>query len=100
MSDYPMLISNKLHSFRNFEVQTYTFYVNYGHLHYFFLGTFHRKVSFDFLSYRIHPLTRGMKPHNRGNCSPRCGGKIKVRKHSWKLAKCKEQVYSFHTIKR
>ena len=23
MSDYPMLISNKLHSFRNFEVQSY-----------------------------------------------------------------------------
>ena len=23
MSDYPMLISNKLHSFRNFQVQTY-----------------------------------------------------------------------------
>ena len=26
MSDYPMLISNKLHSFRNFEVQNYFFY--------------------------------------------------------------------------
>ena len=24
MSDYPMLISNKLHSFRNFSVQIYT----------------------------------------------------------------------------
>ena len=23
MSDYPMLISNKLHSFRNFSLQTY-----------------------------------------------------------------------------
>ena len=23
MSDYPMLISNKLHSFRNFDAQTY-----------------------------------------------------------------------------
>ena len=23
MSDYPMLISNKLHSFRNFQAQTY-----------------------------------------------------------------------------
>ena len=23
MSDYPMLISNKLHSFRNFQIQTY-----------------------------------------------------------------------------
>ena len=23
MSDYPMLISNKLHSFRNFELQSY-----------------------------------------------------------------------------
>ena len=25
MSDYPMLISNKLHSFRNFGVQSYDF---------------------------------------------------------------------------
>ena len=25
MSDYPMLISNKLHSFRNFRVQIYAF---------------------------------------------------------------------------
>ena len=25
MSDYPMLISNKLHSFRNFLLQNYTF---------------------------------------------------------------------------
>ena len=25
MSDYPMLISNKLHSFRNFVVQRYNF---------------------------------------------------------------------------
>ena len=24
MSDYPMLISNKLHSFRNFDVQSYS----------------------------------------------------------------------------
>ena len=26
MSDYPMLISNKLHSFRNFMVQKFTFF--------------------------------------------------------------------------
>ena len=26
MSDYPMLISNKLHSFRNFVLQRYVFY--------------------------------------------------------------------------
>ena len=25
MSDYPMLISNKLHSFRNFSLQSYKF---------------------------------------------------------------------------
>ena len=35
MSDYPMLISNKLHSFRNFWVQIYRFfrdgaYTDYG----------------------------------------------------------------------
>ena len=28
MSDYPMLISNKLHSFRNFTVQKYMKYLN------------------------------------------------------------------------
>ena len=27
MSDYPMLISNKLHSFRNFAMQTYNKYL-------------------------------------------------------------------------
>ena len=27
MSDYPMLISNKLHSFRNFGGQSYNFFV-------------------------------------------------------------------------
>ena len=27
MSDYPMLISNKLHSFRNFSLQTYKFFI-------------------------------------------------------------------------
>ena len=28
MSDYPMLISNKLHSFRNFLLQRYDFFCN------------------------------------------------------------------------
>ena len=28
MSDYPMLISNKLHSFRNFFAQSYDFFAN------------------------------------------------------------------------
>ena len=27
MSDYPMLISNKLHSFRNFSMRKYIYYV-------------------------------------------------------------------------
>ena len=27
MSDYPMLISNKLHSFRNFILQSYIFFM-------------------------------------------------------------------------
>ena len=27
MSDYPMLISNKLHSFRNFFSQTYNYFI-------------------------------------------------------------------------
>ena len=30
MSDYPMLISNKLHSFRNFFVQKYEFKIKSG----------------------------------------------------------------------
>ena len=32
MSDYPMLISNKLHSFRNFALQTYKKYQFVFHL--------------------------------------------------------------------
>ena len=28
MSDYPMLISNKLHSFRNFDAQKYELFYN------------------------------------------------------------------------
>ena len=31
MSDYPMLISNKLHSFRNFELQKYKKYFTLNH---------------------------------------------------------------------
>ena len=31
MSDYPMLISNKLHSFRNFFLQKYKYIFNSGH---------------------------------------------------------------------
>ena len=30
MSDYPMLISNKLHSFRNFTAQTYVKILPFG----------------------------------------------------------------------
>ena len=29
MSDYPMLISNKLHSFRNFILQSYMFFLRF-----------------------------------------------------------------------
>ena len=32
MSDYPMLISNKLHSFRNFVAQSYEKYQFYSYL--------------------------------------------------------------------
>ena len=32
MSDYPMLISNKLHSFRNFGVQKYEKFVIYNNM--------------------------------------------------------------------
>ena len=31
MSDYPMLISNKLHSFRNFVTQKYDIYLDFCH---------------------------------------------------------------------
>ena len=35
MSDYPMLISNKLHSFRNFDAQSYNAPVSHPfHIHY------------------------------------------------------------------
>ena len=40
MSDYPMLISNKLHSFRNFSVQRYK---TYGYI----------AINSHFLSYPI-----------------------------------------------
>ena len=32
MSDYPMLISNKLHSFRNFVLQNYNIILNKGNM--------------------------------------------------------------------
>ncbi len=32
MSDYPMLISNKLHSFRNFSLQKYEKFVIYNNM--------------------------------------------------------------------
>ena len=38
MSDYPMLISNKLHSFRNFIQQIYTFICTHFSLNQCFLG--------------------------------------------------------------
>ena len=37
MSDYPMLISNKLHSFRNFMGQIYLKYLKFTHLRLFFI---------------------------------------------------------------
>ena len=38
MSDYPMLISNKLHSFRNFYMQKYKIYQEYDNKHLLTLG--------------------------------------------------------------
>ena len=40
MSDYPMLISNKLHSFRNFVGQIYTFYFSFNKKTEILLATF------------------------------------------------------------
>ena len=37
MSDYPMLISNKLHSFRNFTSQKYNFFVFLQHYYIIYL---------------------------------------------------------------
>ena len=38
MSDYPMLISNKLHSFRNFSKQMYMISAAVARIEYFFSG--------------------------------------------------------------
>ena len=42
MSDYPMLISNKLHSFRNFMAQKYNKKVEFGNL----LITYHISICY------------------------------------------------------
>ena len=39
MSDYPMLISNKLHSFRNFRAQKYKI----ASIYYYFCESFYKK---------------------------------------------------------
>ena len=49
MSDYPMLISNKLHSFRNFRIQKYIYFLNLQ----FFLQSF---FLFYILSYQSDSL--------------------------------------------
>ena len=49
MSDYPMLISNKLHSFRNFQLQKYIYFLNLQ----FFLQSF---FLFYILSYQSDSL--------------------------------------------
>ena len=41
MSDYPMLISNKLHSFRNFDEQSYDILNMHQHLLRYFLCYIH-----------------------------------------------------------
>ena len=47
MSDYPMLISNKLHSFRNFYQQKYEKLAEYGELNFFiFVKSKRLKMSF------------------------------------------------------
>jgi hypothetical protein len=46
MSDYPMLISNKLHSFRNFLVQRYRFRGNVT-------SFFEKSISFYLLAYVV-----------------------------------------------
>jgi len=40
MSDYPMLISNKLHSFRNFLAQSYKTYQLWGNIYNLFSTIF------------------------------------------------------------
>ena len=46
MSDYPMLISNKLHSFRNFGLQTYIFFFNNDTFSIFIFHLVHIKRGF------------------------------------------------------
>ena len=43
MSDYPMLISNKLHSFRNFKLQKYGVYGKFLYMDYVCFYRFYRK---------------------------------------------------------
>ena len=61
MSDYPMLISNKLHSFRNFDIQRYekcslyanehTIFFIFGKIKYKTSGQFYEVFFFSFLYY-------------------------------------------------
>ena len=48
MSDYPMLISNKLHSFRNFMAQKYKFSFNNPHFASSDLSITQQTVSISF----------------------------------------------------
>ena len=61
MSDYPMLISNKLHSFRNFLRQTYKFFIFFKMLSQdiFVASSYkNRKVILIFLSARHNIIAK------------------------------------------
>ena len=61
MSDYPMLISNKLHSFRNFDLQTYKFFIFFKMLSQdiFVASSYkNRKVILIFLSARHNIIAK------------------------------------------
>ena len=60
MSDYPMLISNKLHSFRNFSVQKYNFiFKNNSFLRIIFILSVENYHILLFYSY-IYPKSLGL----------------------------------------
>ena len=66
MSDYPMLISNKLHSFRNFPIQSYDILDMHQHLNRHFLCYIH---FFYFYNNRQAPQNATHPDGNPSGCA-------------------------------
>ena len=54
MSDYPMLISNKLHSFRNFELQIYNISITIKATAFFLKQSFYCLDDIIIICYRLN----------------------------------------------